>query len=126
MKFLVDQALSKRVADLLNEAGHDAVHVRTYEMHTAADTVIFERATEEDRVIISADTDFGTLLALRDTPKPSVILLRYPLLRTPDNQAAIILANLQTVEADLESGSVVIIEPSRIRVRRLPIGLPPG
>ncbi len=121
MKFLVDQALSSQVASLLVEAGHDAIHVRAYDMHMSPDSAIFERAAAEDRGIISADTDFGTLLALRDTSKPSVIILRYPLLRTPDKQAQVIVANLPAIDADLQNGAVVIIEPSRIRIRPLPI-----
>jgi hypothetical protein len=32
-----------------------------------------------------------------------------------------LLANLPAITSDLESGAVVIIEPSRIRVRTLPI-----
>lgn len=57
MKFLIDNALPHQVADLLGEAGHDAVHVRTYDMQTAKGHEILVRAFEEGRSVISADSD---------------------------------------------------------------------
>jgi predicted nuclease of predicted toxin-antitoxin system len=126
MRFLVDNALSPALAALLTEAGHDAVHVRALNLQHAQDIEIFERAAADGRVVVSADTDFGTLLATRSARKPSVIQFRGPGSRRPDGLARTLLSNLPQLPEALENGSIVTVEPSRIRVRALPIGGAPS
>ena len=121
MKFLVDNALSPIIAKGLREAGFEAIHVRDIGMHSASDIVIFEYASQNDQIIISADTDFGTLLALRQYSKPSVILFRYTNKR-PQSQLSLLISNITEIKNALVSGSIVVFEDNRIRIRTLPIG----
>ena len=124
MKFLLDSNLSHRVAQLLCEAGLDAAHVRDKGLQHATDSVILEFARQHGFVLVSEDTDFGELLAQQRTAAPSFVLLRTYEPLTPDEQAAVLLANLPRLRADLDQGVIVVIERSRLRVRRLPV-LPP-
>lgn len=70
MKFLIDNALSPVLSEALRAAGYDSMHVRDYQMQAAADVDILARAIVEERIVVSADTDFGTFSPKVGSPSP--------------------------------------------------------
>jgi predicted nuclease of predicted toxin-antitoxin system len=78
-------------------------------------------ARAEDRVLVSADTDFGALLARQRATDPSMLLIRRLVGRRAAEQVALIRANLDTVAVDLAAGAVVVFTDESIRIRRLPL-----
>lgn len=121
MRLLIDECLSARLCDMLANAGHDVVHGRDLGLLGTPDAEVMAAAVEHDRVLVSADTDFGELLAKSGAVVPSVVLLRRPD-KTPESQADVLTANLPAVEADLAAGAIVVILTDRLRIRRLPVG----
>jgi predicted nuclease of predicted toxin-antitoxin system len=120
VRYLIDANLSPVVAERLRQAGHDAVHVGELGLLTAPDDEILSRAARDERVIVSADADFGTLLALGGLSKPSFVLLRSADHLSPDQQA-LLIGNLQRVGDELVRGAIVTLSRGRVRVRQLPI-----
>lgn len=80
-----------------------------------------EAASTEARVLVSADTDFGDLLARTNAGSPSVLLLRRQDHRRAAQVAELLMLNFESVADDLEAGAIVVLDDDRIRVRRLPL-----
>lgn len=121
MRFLADGGISPRTVEFLTQLGHEAVHVRTLGMQRAADAEVVERARADFSVVLTFDLDFGEVLALGVLDKPSVIIFRLA-----DERSAAVNQRLSAVlaerSAELDSGALILIEETRYRVRKLPIG----
>lgn len=122
MRFLLDANLSPRLGEALTAAGYRVRHVVDVGLVGASDTEIFDRAAADGDVVITADSDFSMLLASRRTLGPSVILLGQVAELPWTRHLELLTANLATVQADLDAGAVVSLSPTRLAVRRLPIG----
>jgi predicted nuclease of predicted toxin-antitoxin system len=120
VRFLVDECLPPQLAALLRSAGHDCAHVYELGLGGQPDEQIMAFADRENRILLSADTDFGELLANAPVLAPSVILLRRADKRAGP-LAAVVLANLQQIADDLTAGALIVISDTRIRARRLPM-----
>ncbi len=114
MRLLLDNNLSPRLVELLTLEGWDVAHARALGLRAATDRVVLEAARNDHRVLVSADTDFGALLAASHDPGPSIVLVRRVVGRRVEELAGI--------EEDLRLGSIVVIGDDTLRIRRLPIG----
>jgi predicted nuclease of predicted toxin-antitoxin system len=121
VRLLFDANLSPEVARRLSESGHDAIHVADIGLLSASDPDIMQAAAAEDRVLVTADSDFAAMLALGELRAPSVVLLRSADHIRPLEQASLLLANLARVEDELTAGAVVSLTRRHLRVRALPI-----
>jgi len=120
VRLLIDEALQDAVAHLLAEEGHETRHVRLLGMAGSTDDEVMAAALREGCVLVTTDTDFGTILALTGAAGPSVLLLRGIGDSTSERVTAI-LNVLPRVDYELSQGAVVVIEEDRYRIRYLPI-----
>jgi predicted nuclease of predicted toxin-antitoxin system len=77
-------------------------------------------AERESRIVLTHDLDFGHLLAISQSPLPSVIIFRLADMR-PNNVIAHLRLIIARHETALASGAILSVTERRIRVRRLPI-----
>lgn len=120
MKLLVDMNLSPRWVATLIDAGHEAKHWSQAGAHSAPDTEIMSYAVANGFVVLTHDLDFSAILAATQGRKPSVVQVRADDVR-PAAIGRQVLSALRQMEAELEQGALLTVDPSRTRLRVLPL-----
>ena len=113
------------VGKALQAAGHEVLHTSELGLSSASDGVILDRASQERCVVVTQDTDFGTLLSSSGQRLPSVILFRMRNGR-PSVQAQVLLENISIIEEPLRNGAIAVVTDASIRIRHLPISSGPS
>jgi predicted nuclease of predicted toxin-antitoxin system len=122
MKFLLDENMPPSLVGLLLSAGHEARHVIEIGYNNTPDFKITEFAATSGEVIITHDTDFGTILALTGKSRPSVILFRWQTI-TSLSVFQFFQQYLPKLTESLSNGALVVVDERKIRVRTLPLML---
>ena len=120
MRIVIDMNLSIDWVKFLSQAGYSAVHWSEVGSPRAEDSVIMSWARAEERIVFTHDLDFGTALALTHAAGPSVLQVRGRRV-FPEHMGPLILTALKQFEHELLAGALVVVEPSRNRVRILPL-----
>ena len=120
MKLLVDMNLSPRWIGLLNDSGMHAVHWSTVGRVDAPDSEIMAFAAAGEFVVLTHDLDFGAILAVTHGEKPSVVQIRAEDV-SPDVIGKQVIAALRQMAVELQEGALLTIDPSRTRMRLLPL-----
>jgi predicted nuclease of predicted toxin-antitoxin system len=124
LRFLLDMGMSAALTPWLRQRGYDAKHIRDIDPRTP-DHEIVRLAIQEHRIVLTADTDFGALLASSALRSPSVVLFR---LKRP--KAAVVIPHLEHILNEfadsLAAGCLVSVsEQKPYRIRALPLRTEP-
>jgi predicted nuclease of predicted toxin-antitoxin system len=120
MKLLIDMNLSPLWVQFLADSGFEGIHWSTIGEPSAPDQQIMDYASANGLIVFTHDLDFGALLANRNSRQPSVIQIRTQDV-LPTSIGDMVVRALRTSRAQLEEGALVTVDPSRHRIRLLPI-----
>lgn len=97
------------------------MHLREEGLQRLPDGAIFVKAADEGRTVLTFDLDFAEIAAMSRGHAVSVLVFR---LR--DGRAMRVINRLRAVlpmaREAIEAGAILVVEESRHRIRRLPIG----
>ena len=108
----MDRCAGSRLATWLRNEGHDVLEARTLGPDPG-DEVLLEIAESSNRIMVTLDTDFGTLIFLRGSAHAGLI-------RLPDvpseRRIALVAAVIERHRHDLENRAIITVREDRINV----------
>ena len=116
--FLVDEDLPRSLARALSIAGMEAVHVIDAGMRGRPDADVLAGASRSGRALVTADLDFSNLLEYPLGSHAGIVVVRFPNEAPVGTVNAAVVDALRTVADEELPGSLVIVEPGRVRLRR--------
>jgi len=121
VRLKLDENLPRRVERLLVSLGHDCSTAVGEGLGGARDASVAAAAAGEGRVLVTLDRGFGDIRAYPPGSHPGILII-HSLDQAPRTLAD--LLNSFLAERDLRAfeGCLVILETSRVRVRRPPVG----
>lgn len=116
MKFLVDENVGFSIVNYLRDQGFDVKTVSEF-FPSREDIYLFQKAYQEERIIVTNDKDFGYLIFKTQLPPPSIILFRLKDESPQEN----INALKQVLNLPLEKihNHLIVISEKKIRIRAL-------
>ena len=118
IRYLVDEDLPRSLARTMREAGLEAEDVRDIGLRGRSDREVLSSAAERGSVLVSADLGFANLLEFPAGTHRGIVVVRFP---NEISNAAVnrmIVDALRGMSEEELHGCLVIIEPSRVRLRR--------
>lgn len=125
MRFLVDQDIYGVTVKWLMENDQDVITAKDLDLQRAPDLELLRKAAELDRVLITRDKDFGSLLFLREKPQQGVIRLAIDP-TTIDAVHGELDNVLENHESEELKRAFCVVEPGRVKTPYLLVSPPPS
>lgn len=117
---VIDMNLSPEWVPALLDKGVRAVHWSAIGDPRAPDREIMAWAVTHRAIVFTHDLDFGTMLAMTQASKPSVIQVRTQD-TLPEHLLELVFGVLTKYEDKLQQGALIVVNEQTQRVRLLPL-----
>lgn len=115
MRILCDESVPVAVERFLAAAGHDVVAVRQWAPGTS-DRTVLQKAIGEERLLVTYDRDFGTLL-FRERLRPAPLVLYVRTASLPSSDGPRVVEAIRHVEP----GFFYVVDGLNLRKRAVDI-----
>ena len=117
-KIVVDEDLHRSVAEPLRELGHTVLYVRDHSLRGASDQEVFDFAQRHGAALLTGDLGFANLLLFPLGSHHGIIVARFPNEMSTGKINEEVLRGLRELKDEEIKGSLIILEPGRVRLRR--------
>lgn len=117
LKLLADENISPRVVSFLREKAIDIIDVKEQGWQGSEDEFILRKALEDNRFVLTHDSDFGMLAINAGMPCYGVIYIRIKNLKTEN--ILNLLDKLLRFDKEITSCSIVVVEDTKVRIRSI-------
>ena len=113
LQFLADESCDFAVVRALRAEGHDVIAVAEYTARSV-DSELIKQAHNDQRILLTEDTDFGWLVFVSQTETAGVILVRFP--GNARRTLAETVTKLVREHGNELAGAFVVVQPGHIRL----------
>jgi len=117
---VVDEDMHRSVAEPLGQLGHRALDIRDHGLRGATDREVFAFAQQSKAALLTGDLDFSNINRFPLGSHYGIIVARYPNEMSSQAINREIHRSLQGIKDEEIKGSVIILAPGRVRIRRPP------
>jgi len=116
LRFKLDENVPGEVAVLLRSLGHDARTALEQQLGGCPDERLLRACTDEARILVTLDLDFGDIRAYPPARHAGVWVLR-PNVQSVDALLEMVRPALAVAVAEPVSKRLWVIEPGQVRIR---------
>ena len=117
MKIFANENLFEPIIDYLRSFGHDVLSIRDAGLSGISDDEVYQKACEENSVIITMDKDFSRMFRFPPEKCGGIIVVKI-YKHTVDETLSLFKKAYESIQGRDVVENLVIITPDGVRIRR--------
>lgn len=117
-RFLIDEDLPRSIAETIKRIGHEALDSRDLGLRGKTDREVFAYAQKKRAILLTADLGFASMVRFPLGTHRGIVVLRNTYRLTTPTLQKVLSDGLRALSEPDFAGTLIIISPEKIRIRR--------